>query len=71
MFTSRSEYRMTLRSDNADLRLTGKGRAAGAVSDARWARFEETRAELERVTDLLRTCVSSPQVRSRDVRGLP
>ena len=63
MFTSRSEYRMTLRSDNADLRLTEKGRAAGVVSDSRWARFESTRAELARVTELLQSCVLSPQVR--------
>ena len=62
MFTSRSEYRMTLRSDNADLRLTEKGRTAGAVGDARWARFEATRAELSRVTELLQSCVLSPQV---------
>ncbi|KAM5545802.1 hypothetical protein V8D89_000840 [Ganoderma adspersum] len=61
MFTSRSEYRMTLRSDNADLRLTEKGRATGAVTDARWARFEATRAELGRVTELLQSCVLSPQ----------
>ncbi|KAI0668201.1 glucose-inhibited division protein A subfamily [Trametes maxima] len=61
MFTSRSEYRMTLRSDNADLRLTEKGRAAGVVSDARWVRFEATRAEVTRVTELLRSYVLSPQ----------
>ncbi|KAI0738211.1 glucose-inhibited division protein A subfamily [Daedaleopsis nitida] len=61
MFTSRSEYRMTLRSDNADLRLTEKGRAAGAVGDARWARFEETRAEIAHVTELLHSRVFSPQ----------
>lgn len=54
---------MTLRSDNADLRLTEKGRTAGVVGDARWARFEATRAELGRVTELLQSCVLSPQVR--------
>ena len=53
---------MTLRSDNADLRLTEKGRAVGAVSDARWARFEATRDELARVTELLQSRVLSPQV---------
>ncbi|KAI8977779.1 glucose-inhibited division protein A subfamily [Trametes punicea] len=61
MFTSRSEYRMTLRSDNADLRLTEKGRTAGAVGDARWYRFEATRAEIKRVTEMLQSFVLSPQ----------
>ncbi|KAI0755509.1 glucose-inhibited division protein A subfamily [Fomes fomentarius] len=60
MFTSRSEYRMTLRSDNADLRLTEKGRRAGAVGDARWARFEGTRSEIKRVTEMLQSLVLSP-----------
>ncbi|KAI0631425.1 glucose-inhibited division protein A subfamily [Trametes polyzona] len=61
MFTSRSEYRMTLRSDNADLRLTEKGRTVGAVGDARWARFQSTRSEVARVTEMLQSCVLSPQ----------
>jgi tRNA uridine 5-carboxymethylaminomethyl modification enzyme len=47
MFTSRAEYRLTLREDNADLRLTPVGRELGLVDDVRWRLFEAKRAAVE------------------------
>ena len=54
MFTSRAEYRLLLREDNADLRLTEKGRELGLVDDERWQAFETKRAAISGLQDNLK-----------------
>ncbi len=61
MFTSRAEYRLSLREDNADLRLTEAGRRLGLVDDNRWRAFCEKREAVERETARLSGCLVGPR----------
>ena len=60
MFTSRAEYRLMLREDNADMRLTEKGRELGLVDDARWTTFNRKRDAVSRETERLRSIWVNP-----------
>jgi tRNA uridine 5-carboxymethylaminomethyl modification enzyme len=64
MFTSRAEYRLTLREDNADLRLTETGRALGLVDDARWDAFARKREAIARETERLKSTWINPRALS-------
>jgi tRNA uridine 5-carboxymethylaminomethyl modification enzyme len=61
MFTSRAEFRLQLREDNADLRLTEVGRQLGLVDDVRWAAFSRKRDAVSRETERLRSLWVSPK----------
>ncbi|OFZ69125.1 MAG: tRNA uridine-5-carboxymethylaminomethyl(34) synthesis enzyme MnmG [Betaproteobacteria bacterium RBG_16_56_24] len=61
MFTSRAEYRLQLREDNADLRLTEIGRKLGIVDDVRWQAFERKREAIAREQERLRSTWVSPR----------
>ncbi|HWT71393.1 MAG TPA: tRNA uridine-5-carboxymethylaminomethyl(34) synthesis enzyme MnmG [Oxalicibacterium sp.] len=62
MFTSRAEYRLSLREDNADMRLTEIGRELGCVGDAQWVAFDAKREAVARELERLRSTWVNPRI---------
>ncbi len=66
MFTSRAEFRLQLREDNADMRLTETGRQLGLVDDARWESFSRKRDAVSRETERLKSTWVNPRIVSAE-----
>lgn len=66
MFTSRAEYRLSLREDNADLRLTEKGRQLGLVDDVRWERFARKRENIRSEQERLKSIWINPRLYTKE-----
>jgi tRNA uridine 5-carboxymethylaminomethyl modification enzyme len=75
MFTSRAEFRLSLREDNADLRLTEKGRELGLVGDAQWDAFNRKRDQVSREIERLKSVWVNPRVMDvsaiQQITGVP